>query len=55
VALQSVRYKAVTYHLYHRAHYDQAIVRENLEMYREKKLTGRSFCLNGLDKHGVVL
>ena len=55
VALQSVRYKAVAYHLYHRAHYDQAIVRENLEMYREKKLTGRSFCLNGLDKHGVVL
>jgi glycosyltransferase involved in cell wall biosynthesis len=55
VALQSVKHKAVTYHLHHRAHYDQAVVRENLEIFREKKLTGRSFCLNGLDKRRVVL
>jgi glycosyltransferase involved in cell wall biosynthesis len=55
VALQSIKYKAVTYHLHHKAHYDQATVRENLEMCRQKRQAGRSFCLNGLDKHGVAL
>ncbi|MGH8706437.1 MAG: glycosyltransferase [Burkholderiales bacterium] len=50
VAMQSVKHKAVTYHLYHRPHYDQAIVRENLEIFLQKKSTGRFFCRNGLDK-----
>lgn len=55
VALQSVKFKAVAYHLYHRARYDQAVVRENREKFREKKLTGRYVCRNGLDRNGVAL
>ena len=55
VALQSVKHKAITYHLYHGAHHEQATVSGNLELCRTKKQAGRSFCLNGLDKHGVAL
>lgn len=55
VALQSVKHKAITYHLHHGAHHEQAKVSGNLELCRMKKQAGKAFCLNGLDQRAMTL
>jgi glycosyltransferase involved in cell wall biosynthesis len=54
VALQPIKHQAVAYHLYHSAHYDQAIVAENLELLRAKKASGRAVCLKGLRQYNAT-
>jgi glycosyltransferase involved in cell wall biosynthesis len=54
VALRSLKFKAVTYHLYHKAHYDQATVRENEALCRRKREAGRYYCTNGIERVAIA-
>jgi len=50
VKLQSMKHRAIVYHLHHSAHYSpDAPV--GYALLKEKKAAGRIYCVNGLDKH----
>jgi len=49
IKLQSMKHRAIVYHLYHSAHYSpDAPV--GYALLKEKKAAGRIYCINGLDK-----
>lgn len=50
IKLQSMKHRAIVYHLHHAAHYSpDAPV--GYALLKEKKAAGRIYCVNGLDQH----
>lgn len=47
---RSMKGKAIVYHLYHNANYNFSDTEYVEKLMAEKKVTGRSFCLNGITK-----
>lgn len=46
----SVKFKAIQYHLYHKANYSDVEVNFNFEVLKQKKITNHIICLNGISK-----
>jgi glycosyltransferase involved in cell wall biosynthesis len=51
IKLQSMRHRAIVYHLYHRSQCDAAAIEANYVIMRKKQALGSVYCVNGLDKH----
>jgi glycosyltransferase involved in cell wall biosynthesis len=51
ISLQSVKHRAIVYHLYHKAHYSMAETGPNYAMLKAKQEEDHFYCVNGLDKH----
>jgi glycosyltransferase involved in cell wall biosynthesis len=51
ILLQSIRFGAIVYHLHHPAHYSDADVRANLDLFEQKKEQGALYCLRGIDQY----
>jgi cellulose synthase/poly-beta-1,6-N-acetylglucosamine synthase-like glycosyltransferase len=51
VKLQSVKHRAIVYHLWHKAHYSLDQCEPNYAMLRAKQQQDHAYCLNGLDKY----
>ncbi|HVU57980.1 MAG TPA: glycosyltransferase [Puia sp.] len=51
IKLQSMKHRAIVYHLYHAAHYSTADLEGNYAMVRAKQEAGLIYCINGLDRH----
>jgi len=51
ITLQSMKHRAIVYHLYHAAHYATEDLAGNYAMVRDKKAAGLIYCSNGLDQH----
>jgi len=47
--VRSMKGKAIVYHLYHEANYNPSDTEYVEKLMAEKKLTGKSFCVNGLN------
>jgi glycosyltransferase involved in cell wall biosynthesis len=50
IRLQSMKHRAIVYHLYHAAHYSAADLKGNYDMVKAKQAAGNIYCTNGLDK-----
>ena len=50
ITLQSMKHRAIVYHLYHAAHYSAADLEGNYAMVKDKRAAGRIYCVNGLDQ-----
>ncbi|HEY6902087.1 MAG TPA: glycosyltransferase [Puia sp.] len=51
VKLQSMKHRAIVYHLHHKTHYVIEDADPNYAMMRIKQGQGHVYCVNGLDKH----
>lgn len=51
IKLQSMKHRAIVYHLYHAAHYSTADLEGNYAMVKAKQAAGKIYCLHGLDQH----
>jgi cellulose synthase/poly-beta-1,6-N-acetylglucosamine synthase-like glycosyltransferase len=51
IKLQSVKHRAIVYHLHHKAHYSMEGTAPNYAMLKAKKESDRYYCVNGLDKY----
>jgi glycosyltransferase involved in cell wall biosynthesis len=52
--LQSMKHRAIVYHLYHESRFNeanQAAIQANYSMMKTKQELGSVYCVNGLDKH----
>jgi GT2 family glycosyltransferase len=47
--VRSMKGKAIVYHLYHKANYNTADTEYVEHLMKEKKMIGKSFCLNGIN------
>jgi cellulose synthase/poly-beta-1,6-N-acetylglucosamine synthase-like glycosyltransferase len=50
IKLQSMKHRAIVYHLYHAAHYSPEAP-AGYALLKIKKAAGRIYCINGLDQH----
>jgi len=53
IKLQSMKHRAIVYHLYHAAHYSTADLEGNYAMVKAKQAARLIYCINGLDTHGL--
>jgi glycosyltransferase involved in cell wall biosynthesis len=51
IKLESMKHRAIVYHLYHAAHYSTADLEGNYAMVKAKQAAGKIYCDNGLDRH----
>lgn len=51
IKLQSMKHRAIVYHLYHAAHYSSADLEGNYAMVKAKQAAGLIYCAHGLDRH----
>jgi len=49
--LQSMKHRAIVYHLHHKAHYSLEEAEVNYKLLRDKQAAGHIYCINGLDNH----
>ncbi|MBS1664273.1 MAG: glycosyltransferase [Bacteroidetes bacterium] len=51
IRLQSMKHRAIVYHLHHKVHYVIEDAAPNYAMMKIKQQQGHAYCVNGLDKH----
>ena len=51
INLQSMKHRAIVYHLYHAAHYSTADLEGNYALVKAKETAGLIYCIRGLDQH----
>lgn len=51
IRLQSMKHRAIVYHLHHKTHYVMEDADPNYAMMKTKQALGGVYCANGLDKH----
>jgi glycosyltransferase involved in cell wall biosynthesis len=51
IKLESVKHRAIVYHLYHKAHYSMEETGPNYAMLKAKQELDHPYCVNGLDKY----
>lgn len=44
------KHRPIVYHMYHKEHYDEEIVKQSQAILAEKKRIGSAFCINGIEK-----